>query len=63
MLNHFLTEAGIGAGATRLGTIEACLYTLEERIGVHDGYGARIGVEHFPGVSHWGSLSSNLGAV
>src|SRR5215204_3228983 len=53
MADHFLTEAGIGAGATRLGAVEACLYALDERIGVHDSYGARIGVEHFPGVSHW----------
>src|SRR5215213_6135545 len=47
-------STGIGAGAARLGAVKACLYALDERIGVHDSYGARIGVEHFPSVSHWG---------
>src|SRR5215204_3349208 len=54
MADHFLTEAGISAGATRLGAVEACLYALHQGISVHDSYGARIGVEHFPGVSHLG---------
>src|SRR5215204_687335 len=51
VLDHLLTEAGVGAGATRLGAIEACLYALDECIGVH-GCGAWMGVEHLPCVGH-----------
>src|SRR5215212_1046691 len=58
MSGHLFTEAGIGAGATRLGAVEACLYALDERTGVH-GYGTRVGVEHLPGVGH-GSPSSSF---
>src|SRR5215204_6235262 len=55
VLDHLLTEAGVGAGATRLGAIEACLYALDECIGVH-GCGAWMGVEHLPCVNHQGTL-------
>src|SRR5215212_8739541 len=49
VVDHILAEAGVGAGATRLGTVEACLYALIEYIGVHS-YGAGVGIEHLPGV-------------
>src|ERR671910_2860180 len=54
MADHLLAEAGIGAGATRLGAVKACLYALDERIGVHYSCGTRVGVDHFPSVSNWG---------
>ena len=41
--DHLLAEAGIGAGATRLGAVKACLYALDKRIGVH-GCTSRMGV-------------------
>ena len=41
MEDHLLAEAGVGAGATRLGAVKACLYALDERIGVY-GSGARV---------------------
>jgi hypothetical protein len=55
MGDHLLTEAGVGAGATRLGAVKACLYAFDERIGVY-GSGARVGVEHLPRVGHQGIL-------
>jgi hypothetical protein len=55
MGDHLLAEAGVGAGATRLGAVKACLYALDERIGVY-GSGARVGVEHLPRVGHQGIL-------
>ena len=55
MGDHLLTEAGVGAGATRLGAVKACLYAFDERIGVY-GSGARVGVEHLPGVGYQGIL-------
>ena len=51
VLDHFLAEAGIGTGRARLGAVEARLYALDERLGVHS-CGARVGIEHLPGVSH-----------
>src|SRR5215207_6848181 len=63
MANLFLAEAGVGAGATRLGTVEACFYALHQCVGINR-YGARVGIEHLPGVGHrcssflWPSLMS-----
>ncbi len=51
VVDHLLAEAGVGAGATRLGAVEACIYTLHLGIGFH-GCATGVGVEHLPGVGH-----------
>jgi hypothetical protein len=55
MGDHLLADAGLGADATRLGAVKACLYAFDEHIGVY-GSGARMGVEHLRGVGHHGIL-------
>src|SRR5215218_1734016 len=54
MANLFLAEAGVGAGATRLGAIKACLDALHQGCGVQSCT-TGVGVYHLPGVGHQAS--------
>src|SRR5919107_394823 len=49
--NNVLSEAGVRASCATLSTVEAGLYALNERPGVH-GSGARVGLQHLLGVGH-----------
>ena len=50
-LGVVLAETGVGAGGATLGTLEAGLYALHQRGGLHRG-GARVSLEHLLGVGH-----------
>ena len=56
-LGVVLAEAGVRASCATLSTVEAGLYALNERPGVH-GSGARVGLQHLLGVGHEASFLS-----